>query len=102
MSYKNNYQVSISSELTFDEKTLIKNLCEFSEDYNFLIKNSGLWWNFEKDMMIFSQKNPDILFQLDIIWETGFGKNPSRYYFMNGKSQKAKTTIVYETFNNNL
>ena len=54
------------------------------------------WPNSNSDLSIFSQKYPDLVFQLDV---EGEDNEESRTYFQNGKSHSAKIQKLYESFN---
>jgi len=83
-------------ELT--EKELLVNLLQVSDGYAFVHESSGSW-DFESTMKKFSKRYPSAVFQVDVVWESGFGDEPSRDYFQNGKQQTAKTTISFSKFN---
>jgi len=76
---------------------LIKELRNMSNGFSYVYKSSGSW-DFETDMRAFSRKYPEAVFQVDVVWESGLGDEPSRDYFQNGKQQTAKTIITYSKF----
>ena len=89
-------------QLPVDKNDIIKELREFSDDCAFLLDEkgntheSGNGYTIDKDIQRFSLRYPNLIFQLDIGWDSGFGNEPSRYYFKNGEKQDVNTKIVYD------
>jgi len=79
------------------EAQLIKELRNISDGFSYVYNSSG-GWDFEGEMRTFSRKYPEAVFQVDVVWESGLGDEPSRDYFQNGKQQTAKTKITYSKF----
>ena len=81
---------------------LIRQLREESEGAQFSFDDDGeteestKWYDHDKDMIEFSTKHPEALFEL-----TGDGEESPdfwRTYYKNGKYQTCKGEIVYEKF----
>jgi len=93
----------INKEVELNPYDIIKELREF-EDCSFAINDSGgsktpcSGYEVENEIQEFSKKYPDVVFQLDVEWDSGFGELPSRFFFKNGKKQEAKVQIIKEDF----
>lgn len=68
-------------------------------EYNYDLYGEGKWYEFEDDMTKLSKAFPEVVFKLsgdgeetDDVWVT---------YYMGGKSQSAKRTVIVEEFNPN-
>lgn len=68
-------------------------------DHNYEIYGEGKWYDFHEDMTKLSKAFPEVVFKLsgdgeetDDVWTT---------YYMGGKSQSAKRTVIVEEFNPN-
>lgn len=82
---------------------IIEDLRESYEDANYAIDESGAteesckWYSHDRDMIEFSKKYPESIFEL-----SGQGEEPEdtwRHYFKNGKSKMIKARIVFDDFN---
>lgn len=69
-------------------------------DNNGKTNESGSGYTIMEDLKEFSKKYPNIVFQLDVTWDSGFGDPPSRYFYENGKVQDCKVEMVFEDYNN--
>lgn len=83
-------------ETQLDSAKIISELRDSSESVDYALEDSCSGHNVEEDIQEFSTKYPDIVFQLDITWDSGFGDPPSRYYFKNGVKQDATPKISYD------
>lgn len=78
-----------------------------SEEAKYLLNDNGKTectgngHDIENDLVKFSKKYPDIIFELLAKWDSGFGDPPTKYYIMNGKKQIAKTKVIFEDFDIN-
>ena len=85
-----------------DKKEIIKELREWSDDCSYLLtekggtNEGGNGDQIEDDIQKFSNRYPNLIFQLDVDWDSGFDQDPSRYYYKNGKKKDAKAKVVYE------
>lgn len=61
-------------------------------------EESGSGGCIEEDLQKFSEQYPNGLFQLDAVWDSGFGESPSRYFFKGGKKQECNSTLTFEEF----
>jgi hypothetical protein len=93
-----------SKVLNTDE--IISELRTKSEFVDAALDGCGNGDEVENDIQDFSEKYPDIIFQLDITfvfgllsWDSGFGDPPSRYYFKNGKKQDATPKQKFDSPN---
>lgn len=88
-----------------ENNQIIKELLEQSEECAYLLDNfgrsnePGSGHEIYDNIKEFSKKYPELLFILDIDWDSGFGDPPSREYFKYGKKQSAKSIITFEKFN---
>jgi hypothetical protein len=85
-------------EKVLSEKAIIKELSKYTDEFNYVFNNGSGSWDFETDMKQLSKKYPTAMFQVDVVWESGLGDEPSRDYFQNGKQQTAKTKITFSKF----
>lgn len=59
----------------------------------------GKWYDYNKDMIQFSKKHPDVLFKL-----TGEGEDNEgiwHTYYKNGKYQECRAKIIFDSFDEN-
>lgn len=59
---------------------------EFASD---VIGNGG-------ELQLTDAEDPELIFQLHCDWDSGFGDDPSVYYFKDGKKQNAKAKVTYD------
>lgn len=84
---------------------IIKELLNKSEECAYLLdefgrsNEPGSGHTINSDIKEFSKNHPELLFVLDIDWDSGFGDPPSREYIKNGKRHSAKSIITFEKFN---
>lgn len=87
----------LSADAAVDEQELNEFLNEITGyDWEDLELSGGKWYNWPKDMVVLSERYPDILFTLD-----GEGENPYdlwRAFYRAGKGYSEKTKIVYADF----
>ena len=90
-------------EVPVDKKDIINELRTFSDDCAYLLdekeghsNETGSGHEIENDIKKFSVNYPNIIFQLDCDWDSGFGNPPSRYYFKNGVKKDAKAKVIYK------
>lgn len=85
-----------------DTKEIVSELRKSNDDSHYLLNekgggnNSGSGGEIKDEIKTFSKKYPNIIFQLDCTWDSGFDSPPSRYYFKNGMKQDAKARMVYD------
>ena len=61
-------------------------------------EESGNGGSIMSDLVEFSKLYPEILFQLDATWDSGFGDPPSRYYIKGGLKQDCKTQVTFDEY----
>lgn len=89
-------------EVPMKMNEIIKELRDFSDDCAYLLTDkgspneSGSGHQIEDDILKFSKKYPELIFQLHCDWDSGFGDDPSVYYFKDGKKQNAKAKVTYD------
>jgi|VirMetMinimDraft_7_1064189.scaffolds.fasta_scaffold14860_2 hypothetical protein len=82
---------------------IIKEFKKFSED-GYLIKNNGKsamtggGRNIEGDLLEFSKKYPNGVFQIYGVPDSGFGEPDYKKYFKDGKSNQVNATYVFEPY----
>lgn len=76
---------------------IIGELRNESEYVDHALEDSCNGTNVESDICKFSTKYPQLIFQLDIVWDSGFGDPPSRYYFKNGVKQDATPKVEFKS-----
>lgn len=92
----------IQVEKPYDIHEIIKEFRSYSDDASFLLNKTGntnepgSGHTIQDDLKEFSKRYPDLIFQLHVDWDQGFGDPPSRYYYFNGEKQEAKSQVVFE------
>ena len=86
---------------TISEKEIINDLLSSSQGFEYVYENGTGGWDSDSDMIEFSKKYPNAVFQLDTLWEHGLSETPDRDYFMNGKRQRSKLKMMWTPFNIN-
>lgn len=97
----------VVEQVPFKCEEIIKQLRQESEDCYVALKDSGKanegcsGYDVENDIQKFSKKFPELVFRLDIDWDSGFSDGDgdpkcSRFYFKNGKKQNVKAKITYD------
>jgi len=86
-------------ETQLDSDKIISELRDFSEAVDYALEEPCNGHNMGEDILSFSTKYPNIIFQLDVNWDAGFGDTPSRYFFKNGVKQNATPKIKFDTPN---
>jgi hypothetical protein len=95
-------QQLVIEEVNMKPSEIISELRRLSDDCAYLLTDegrpneSGSGYQIEEDIQKFSQKYPDLIFQLHCDWDSGFGDVPSIYYFKNGKKQNTKAKVIYD------
>jgi hypothetical protein len=95
---------TVIKEFPIDDVELISTFREsdLCDDYCHLINDNGSSEEscggdgFEDAIAEFSKEYPEVIFQLDVDWDSGFGEPPSRYYIKNGEEQDCKVKIIFE------
>ncbi len=89
-------------QVKVNDKEIIKELRDSSDDCAYLLSEKGGSYEtgsgheIEDDIKKFSTRYPDVIFQLDCTWDSGFGDPPSRFYFKNGVKKNAKAKVTYQ------
>lgn len=95
-------QQLVVEEVNMKQSEIISELRKTSDDCYVLLTDKGRpnepgsGHKIEGDILKFSQKYPELIFQLHCTWDSGFGDPPSVYYFKNGKKQNAKAKVIYD------
>ena len=97
MGYYTNYELQTVSGTDY-ETNYEQEISDFI-DYN-PFDEPTKWYRYEKEMKEFSQKHPNVVFEI-----SGEGEENGdlwKAYFKNGKMQMCKAKIIYDDFNENL
>jgi len=86
----------IEKETSLNSDEIIKQLRQESEEVDYALKEPCNGGNIEDEIQDFSTKYPNIIFQLDVTPDSGFGVGPERYYFKDGVKQDATPKINFE------
>ncbi len=89
----------IEKETSLDSDEIIDQLREEFESVDYALDEPCSGNNVEEDIQDFSRKYPDVIFQLDITWDSGFSDPPSRYYYKNGVKQDATPKLKFKSPN---
>ena len=99
MGYNTRFELSLVGS---NDNSIIKDLTDSNEDANLCLlddgtsNESGKWYDHEKDLVMFSQQHPEVLFKL-----SGEGSEANdlwHKYFKNGKVQVCKAVITFKDF----
>ena len=94
MGYYTRHKLTIISGDDF--KTDYRKEIGEESDYGDPFGDECKWYNHEKDMRAYSKKHPKVLFEL-----SGEGEEAGdlwKEYYLNGKMQRAKAVLTYDTF----
>lgn len=96
------YYTEYNLEIVKGDHEVIGELREYSECAQIAIDNNGdceescRWYDFEKEMKMFSEKHPDVLFKLSGNGQEGGDQWHS--YFQDGKNQHCKNIITFDPY----
>lgn len=100
---RNDLSKLVTIKKSATQADIISQFKVFSDD-GYLISSgggsasSGNGRSIESDLIRFSKALPDLVFQLDVEWESGLGDNPQRVYIKNGKSKKHDAIITFADY----
>ena len=86
----------IKKEAPINGDDIIDELRNESEEIDYALEEPCIGDNVDDIVQEFSKKYPELIFQLDISWDTGSGEIPSRYYFKNGVKQDATPKVEFD------